>query len=149
MRVDFRDVREFAELLACIIVQGARFSFCRGIRRRRLSWPTKIALRCNEYGVEQAGTREALRGQGLQPDTQRQHRHQGSYTDGNAKRGERIPKHSFAQIANGEFAQVSCFQRCAPSLTRRPSESCAMRFANLSARGRSWVTMMMVIPRES
>src|SRR5882762_6046361 len=149
LRIDFRNVGELAQLLACILVQGTRFLFGRRIRWCRGARAAKIALRCNKYGVEQARAREALGGKCLQPNAQRKHGHEGSNTDRNAQRGERVAKHSFPQIAYRQFAQVSRFQRCAPSLTSRPSERSAIRFANFCARGRSCVTMMMVIPRES
>src|SRR5712691_1561634 len=146
LRIDFRNVGEFCELLARVFVQGTRILFWRGIRRWRSPGAAKIALRCDEYGIKQAGAGEALRGQCLQTDAQRKHGHQGSDTDSNAQGRERVAKHSFAQIARRQFAQVSRFQGCTPSLTSRPSERSAMRFANFSARGRSCVTMMIVIP---
>src|SRR5260370_13537902 len=99
--------------------------------------------------AERTRTGESLRGQCLQSDAKRKHGYKGSNTNGNAECRERIAKHSFAQIAHRQFAQIPRFQCCAPSVTSRPSERSAMRFANLSAKGRSCVTKMMVIPKES
>jgi len=142
--------REFAELLAHRSSSKARDSrFAVRIRRRRLSWPAKIALRC--YRIQHPISPSAL--SAARPVFAARHPaitlHQGSNTDGNAKRGERIAKHGLTQIAYRRVRSgLALFNASTPSLTRRPSESCAMRFANFSASGRSCVTIMMVIPRE-
>jgi hypothetical protein len=89
--------------LASRFIKVGTLGWCRPTHLLLAAECAKIAPRTYDNSVEQSRRFQPPRRHALQSNTQRQHGHKGRYSYGNSQRGERIPQHSFAQVARCEF----------------------------------------------
>src|SRR6516225_2725781 len=102
------------------LLKAAARRVIQGLGRRQVSLSqactAEVLALTYENGVEKTGTSQSLVEQPLQPDAEREHRHQRGHAHADAQRGKRVTQAGFAQIAAGKFHQVVEFHLAAPIL---------------------------------